>query len=220
MTLKTNESTLAEIAAKAEQEALKAESSATRLRHLIHLLISSGTVAVMAVLLSTSLMNLVKKIYGNEPVIIHQLSDNSFKQLINNLERASNLIVRLETDLANNPQELAKVISLKTELQHAQTTLKLSTEIKNAQASTFSLDPFSTAYAEDGATTTPTEKNDNLPYVLFGLIALVAFVLIALCLMYIFTSDKVKKAFAEKTITTIMGFIFGLITGQMSGKSN
>lgn len=214
-----DESRLAEEAAKAEQKALEAESRATRFKHLLGVLASSATVAVMAGLLSASVMDLVRKIYGDKPVITHELSDDSFARLTISLERSSALIVQLESGLANSPQELATVIALKAELQEAQKALKSSSEIKNAEAPAFSLNPFGTAYAQDATAAKPTEENDYMRYVLFGLIALVAFVLVAFCLMYMYTSDKTKKAFAEKTITTIIGFIFGLITGQMSAKA-
>lgn len=218
MTAEQEEKALAENAEKTEQNELEAESRSTRFGHLLRLLSSSLAVALIASLLGSSVMNLLDLVYRGPPVISHELSNDAYKRLSASLDRSTLFIARLESALRNNPRELATVIALKSELQDAQTALKSATDIKSAAAPRFSIDLFDSAHAQDTTAAEPAKETDHMGFLLFGLIGLVAFVLVAFCLMYMYTSDKTKKAFAEKTITTIIGFIFGLITGQMSAK--
>ena len=89
--------------------------------------------------------------------------------------------------------------------------LDLGQRIGGEDAGAFRLTLSSPAYAQQVAASPEAETHTLVTY---SLIAVVALILILFVLLYMFTKDRAKKAYAEKTITTMVGFIFGLITGN------
>ncbi|MDX0624218.1 hypothetical protein GOD70_25965 [Sinorhizobium medicae] len=188
-----------------------------RLYTLLRFATSSLLVGFLAAAISSSMFELWHRVYPRETVKVWQLQKEQYNQVIASLEQSDASLVNLEKLVAANPEATALVEKLKASIGDAQSVIQSAPSVEKAADAGISFDIITKAYAQD-ATVKPAEDQDYTRWVLFSLIALVAFVLVAFSLMYMYTQDKTKKAFAEKTITTIIGFIFGLITGQMSGK--
>lgn len=61
-------------------------------------------------------------------------------------------------------------------------------------------------------------SDPTLRYIAFSLVGFVAMVYVVMLIMYGIMKDKTKNPFMERTLNQILGFLFGLITGVLSGQ--
>ncbi|AYG64508.1 hypothetical protein CCGE525_37990 (plasmid) [Rhizobium jaguaris] len=99
--------------------------------------------------------------------------------------------------------------------QAANASIANSPFIEQRDTMSVSWNVISSAYAKSATGDTGGQSDNTIVYIL---LALVAFVLVAFTGIYAFCKDKSQRAFIEKTITTIVGFALGMITGSTTAR--
>ncbi|ATU95422.1 hypothetical protein [Phyllobacterium zundukense] len=186
-----------------------------RLYPLLRLLTSGIATGAVVTLLSGSVLGLWHRVSPVETEKVWQVPNEDYKRVLGVLEQSNASLLSLEQIVATYPEASKLVGNLKTDIAEAQATLKQVPYVEKTADVGLSFSFFAPASAQETKTTAEREQDHTIVYSLLGL---VAFVLVAFCLLYLFTQDKAKKTFAEKTITSVLGFVFGLLTGSMTGK--
>jgi hypothetical protein len=186
-----------------------------RLVPLLRLLASGLITGALVALLSSSVLKLWHNVSPGHTEKVWQVQDNSYKRVLGSLDNANTYVVSLEKIAGSNPEAADLIAKLKGEIGSVSSTLQASPYVTITEDASLSFNLVSPANAEE--TKTPPDQGQDHTIV-YSLLGLVAFVLVAFCLLYLFTQDKAKKVFAEKTITSVLGFVFGLLTGSMTGK--
>lgn len=149
---------------------------------------------------------------------IWQLPDADREQTFKDLKQSISDLARIQSLTTGEAQTLAKETQERTEMTLSLLENLPFVERRMGEEYGLNLPSLVTAaYAQTSGQAIP-EQIDMQRIVVYVLIGVVVAVLLLFVLLYMFTQDKAKKAFAEKTITTIVGFVFGLITGSMTGR--
>ncbi|MBW9088151.1 hypothetical protein JNB91_09880 [Rhizobium wenxiniae] len=200
-----------------DSESAQAKTQSQKIRSLIRLLASSVMAALMMSLIAGSASDLLYRFWKPEQVAVWQLSDIDHKAILDRLEKSSADAATLKEMVADNPKAVQLVETLKADISATKELLRSLPYVERSASLDLVPDVFSPAHAQQVAQTAPAEDH-SLNMFLYIILGLVSFVLVVFCLMYVFSTDKTKTAFAEKTITTIIGFALGMLTGSNTGK--
>ncbi|MBB3919195.1 hypothetical protein [Rhizobium fabae] len=184
---------------------------------LIQLVGSSATAAVLMGLIAGAGGDIATRFWKPEQVTVWQLSGTDQKALLARLEKSQGDAAVLRQIVSDNPKATQLVETLTADISATKELLQSLPYIERRASLNLIPDVFSAAHAQQAATTPPAEDHSPNMF-LYLILALVAFVLVVFCLMYVFTKDKTKTAFAEKMISTIIGFALGMLTGSNAGK--
>lgn len=201
----------------AENESEIAKTSSEKLKSLFRLLASSAAAAMMMTLIASSASDIFYRFLKPEQVTVWQLSEIDQKAILARLEKARMDAATLREIVADNPKATQLAETLTADIAATKELLHSLPHVERRASIDLLPDVFSIAHAQQAAPATPAEDRspDMFLYIVLGL---VAFVLVVFCLMYVFSKDKTKTAFAEKTISTIIGFALGMLTGSNAGK--
>ncbi|OAP39030.1 hypothetical protein AU381_07955 [Sinorhizobium glycinis] len=188
-----------------------ADTPRQRFYTLFRVMTSSALIAILAAGVSTSALELWHRIYPQDQVKVWQITGGDYERLLGTLETSNYNLERLEKIVASNPEAASLVGRLRADVIGAQSVLQSASYIEKFAYSLPSL--VTVANAQEPSTKAAAERDPSPGIFLYLILGLVAFVLVVFCLMYCFTQDKTKKAFAEKTISTIIGFALGMLTG-------
>ncbi|MBY3217780.1 hypothetical protein HFO21_26070 [Rhizobium laguerreae] len=184
---------------------------------LLRLVGSSAAAAILMGLIAGTATDIVARFWKPEQVTIWQLSVTDQKAILYRLEKSQSDAAALGQIVTDNPKAAQLVEALTADISATKELLQSLPYIERRASLDLIPDVFSAAHAQQAATTPPVEDHSPNMF-LYLILALVAFVLFVFCLMYVFTKDKTKTAFAEKMISTIVGFALGMLTGSNAGK--
>jgi len=168
-------------------------------------------------LIAGSATDILYKIFKPEQVTIWQLADTDQKSILARLEKSTTDAGTLRELVTDNPKATQLVETLTADISATKELLRSLPYVERRASFDVVPDLFSTAHAQQAAPTSPAEDHSPNMF-LYIILGLVAFVLVVFCMMYVFSKDKTKTAFAEKTISTIIGFALGMLTGSNAGK--
>jgi len=145
-----------------------------------------------------------------------QVPDQDYSQSVINLQKTQALLENLKVFVRDNP-EASKILSEIT--VNVDSTVSTLQSLPYIDRRSEALPSFiSTAYAQAVSHIAPETKDLSLRYIAFSLVGFVALVFVVMLLMYGLMKDKTKNPFMERTLNQILGFLFGLITGVLSGQ--
>lgn len=200
-----------------DSESAQAKTQSQKIRSLFRLLTSSIVAALMMALIAGSVSDLLYRFWKPEQVTVWQLSDIDQRAILGRLEKSGTDAATLKEMVTDNPKAVQLVETLTADISATKELLRSLPYVERRASLDLVPDVFSTAHAQQAASTSPAEDHSPNMF-LYIILGLVAFVLVVFCLMYVFSKDKTKTAFAEKTITTIIGFALGMLTGSNAGK--
>jgi hypothetical protein len=198
-----------------EPEKSEPETPSSRIYDLFRVLVSSVLISLLLAGISTSALRLWERLYPEKVVKVWQVSEGDYQRISIALNNSNTNLVRLKELVANNPEALKLATTIQEELQAANTSLANSPFIEQGDTISISWNPISSAYAKSATGETGGQSDNTIVYIL---LALVAFVLVAFTGIYAFCKDKSQRAFIEKTITTIVGFALGMTTGSTTAR--
>ncbi|MEY9098009.1 hypothetical protein ABIA24_000918 [Sinorhizobium fredii] len=192
------------------------DSPANRAYQLLRIATSSVVAAALLAGITTSVTELWHRIYPEPQAKVWQVSNEDYRRIRGVVENSNADLANLEKVVANNPEALALVARLKTDLSTLNQTLNSVPYIETTVNAGLSLSLFTPANA---AETSKGGDTGTLPAVfLYILLGIVVFVAVSFSFVFIFSKDKTKTAFAEKMITTIIGFALGMLTGSNTSR--
>jgi len=198
-----------------EPENSEPETTSSRIYDIFRVLVSSVLISLLLAGISTSALKLWDRLYPKDVVKVWQVSEGDYQRISTALKNSNTNLVRLKELVANNPEAVKLATTMQEELQAANTSIANSPFIEQRDTMSVTWNLISSAYAK-GETTDNDGKGDST--ITYILLALVAFVTVFLCVVYAFCKDKSQRAFIEKTLTTIVGFALGMITGSNTGR--
>jgi hypothetical protein len=201
----------------AEKESEIAKTSSQKLKSLVRLLTSSAVAALMMTLIASSASDILNRFLKPEQVTVWQLSDIDQKAILARLEKSGKDAATLREIVADNPEAAQLAATITADISATKDMLHFLPYVERRASLHLMPDVFSIAHAQQ-ASPIPQADDHSPSMFLYIILSLVAFVLVVFCLMYVFSKDKTKTAFAEKTISTIIGFALGMLTGSNAGK--
>lgn len=193
----------------------ESETPSSRFYNLFRVIVSSVVISLLLAGISTSALKLWDRFNPEDKVKVWQVSEGDYKRIVTALSNSNNNLARLKELVAANPEAAKLVTSMQEELQGANTSIVNSPFIEQRDTMSVSWNFISSAYAK-GETGDSAERSESL--IIYILLGLVGFVLVFFCTVYAFCKDKSQRAFIEKTITTIVGFALGMITGSSTAR--
>lgn len=201
----------------AENESEIAKTRSQKLTSLFRLLTSSAVAAVMISFIAGSASDILYTIFKPDQVTVWQLSDIDQKAILARLEKLGTDTATLRAIVADNPKAALLAETLTADISATKELLHSLPYVERRASIDLIPEVFGIAYAQQAAATSRAEDHSQSMF-LYVILGLVAFVLVVFCMMYVFSKDKTKTAFAEKTISTIIGFALGMLTGSNAGK--
>ncbi|QXC52364.1 hypothetical protein KHC17_24505 (plasmid) [Agrobacterium salinitolerans] len=198
-----------------EPEKSEPGTSSSRIYDLFRVLVSSLLISLLLAGISTSALKLWDRFYPANVVKVWQVSEGDYQRISTALNNSNTNLVRLKELVANNPEAVKLATTMQEELQAANTSIANSPFIEQRDTMSVSWNLISSAYARGETAETSGQSDNTIIYILLGL---VGFVTVFFCCVYAFCKDKSQRAFIEKTLTTIVGFALGMITGSNTGR--
>ncbi len=195
------------------EETTNAESDTPKRRfyELFRIIISSVIISLLLAGISTSALKLWNRFQRQDVVKVWQVHEPEYHRITTALSNSKERLTHLKELLDNNVDAMRLIKSVQMDIDAAETLLINSKFIEKIEPPSVSLGIISAAHADVGEGA-KTQNQDNL--IIYILLGLVGFVLILFSVIYAFSKDKSQRAFLEKTITTIIGFALGMITGS------
>lgn len=193
----------------------ESETSSERFYNLFKVIVSSVLISLLLAGISTSALKLWDRFNPEGKIKVWQVSEGDYKRIVSALSNSNTNLARLKELVASNPEAAKLVMSMQDELQGANASIVNSRFIEQRDTMSVSWNFISSAHAK-GETGDNADKSDSL--IIYILLGLVGFVLVFFCAVYAFCKDKSQRAFIEKTITTIVGFALGMITGSSTAR--
>jgi len=190
-----------------------------RWHQLVRMVLTSISAGAVIMALGSSVTLIIKQ-YTNPPVqqVYWQIPDKEYHETLADLRSTRDDLARLQTLTTGESQAIAE--RAHASVERAAGTLGtlpyFTLEEQPDELGSWFPSLVTEAFAQSEAKEREPDTMQRI--VVFALIGVVVLVLTLFVLLYMFTNDRAKKTFAEKTITTMIGFIFGLITGSMTGK--
>ncbi|MVO95096.1 hypothetical protein [Rhizobium leguminosarum] len=145
-----------------------------------------------------------------------QFPDQEYNHTITKLDDANTALSSLAPLLQSNP-EAAKILeNARLSVEDSAKTLRSLPYVERRADIMPSF--ISTAYAQVEKQAASLTSDPTLRYIAFSLVGFVAMVYVVMLIMYGIMKDKTKNPFMERTLNQILGFLFGLITGVLSGQ--
>ncbi|APO74291.1 hypothetical protein AM571_CH01456 [Rhizobium etli 8C-3] len=191
-----------------------------RARSLIRSIIPAVAFGLGAMAVSYSLSAVVTGWLITSTPVEHfrQLPEGDATRIVAQLRGTSENLAYLQKLVASQPDAAANAEKAQADV-NAVIHLLDSLPVVESRAEVISLPSLVTqAVAQEirgGKTSGGSSVQDIIALGLTGFIALM---LLVFTVLYFRTEDKSKKVFAEKIITSIVGFLFGLATGSVSGR--
>lgn len=147
-----------------------------------------------------------------------QLPEGDASVLVAHLRNTSEDLAYLQKLVANQPDALANAQKAQADVNAAIHFLN-ELPVVERQAELVPLPSLITqAVAEELKSPTPRDGWSVPDIIALGLTGFIALMFFVFVILYFKTEDKSKKVFAEKTMTSMVGFMFGLLTGSVSGR--
>lgn len=153
--------------------------------------------------------------YPEDVVKVWQVSEDDYQRISTALNHSNTNLMRLKELVANNPEAVKLATTMQEELQAANKSIANSPFVERRDTMSVTWDLISSAYAKGETRDNDGKADMTITYIL---LALVGFVTVFLCGVYAFCKDKSQRSFIEKTLTTIVGFALGMITGSNTGR--
>jgi hypothetical protein len=183
----------------------------TPVRKLFHLAssIAPAIAGVLTITVGSGLFNKVVD-YFDPPIVtrVWQVQDGAYKEILANLTIVKENMATLQKLVIDNPEAAQNVRRTEANVGVAIARLQSSPSVEHRAEVTM---PSFVSIAFAQGTSTPPDSSDNL--VRNGLLGFLAILILLFTLLYMKTNDKGKKTFSEKTITSLIGFICGMLTG-------
>lgn len=147
-----------------------------------------------------------------------QLPEGDASVLVAHLSNTSRDLAELQTLVASQPEAFTKAKNAQDDVNAAIQLLN-QLPLLERQAKLVPLPSLITeALADDLKPSDPRDGWSVQDIIALGLTGFIALMFLVFVILYFKTEDKTKKVFAEKIMTSMVGFMFGLLTGSLSGR--
>ncbi|MBY5698415.1 CvpA family protein [Rhizobium leguminosarum] len=191
------------------------ESFWTRIRNVVTRSIESSLPVVAMGTLIVSLGQLFFD-QSSDKERYWQFPNQEYNQTITNLDDANKALSSLAPLLQSNPGAAKILENARLSVEDSAKTLRSLPYVERRADIMPSF--ISTAYAQVEKQAASLTSDPTLRYIAFSLVGFVAMVYVVMLIMYGIMKDKTKNPFMERTLNQILGFLFGLITGVLSGQ--